>query len=84
MIQKKLEIAEIGFHKLTQQASRMTISKPGVVEKLSARGPTIDFCRHYGMHVVPCRPTNPFGLFGASHTTQIEDRGRCRLPKVSQ
>jgi hypothetical protein len=41
MIQKALEIAEKGFHKLTQQASRMTVSKPGVIEKLAARGPAI-------------------------------------------
>ena len=38
-IQKTLEIAEKGFHKLTQEASRITISKPGVIEKLAARGP---------------------------------------------
>jgi len=41
IIQKSLETAEKGFHLLTQQASRMTISKQGVVEKLSARGAKI-------------------------------------------
>ena len=41
MIQKTLEMAEKGFHKLTQQASRMTISKAGVIAKLSVRGPAI-------------------------------------------
>ncbi len=41
MIQKTLEIAEQGFHKLTEHASRMTVSKPDVVEKLAARGPEI-------------------------------------------
>ncbi len=41
LIQKTLEKAEKGFHKLTQHASRMTVSKPGVIEKLSARGPAI-------------------------------------------
>jgi hypothetical protein len=41
IIQKSLESAEKGFHLLTQQASRMTISKHGVVEKLSARGAKI-------------------------------------------
>ena len=41
MIQKTLKIAEKGFRKLTEQASRMTVSKTGVIEKLSARGPAI-------------------------------------------
>ena len=41
MIQKTLEMAEKGFQKLTQQASKMTISKVGVIEKLSVRGPAI-------------------------------------------
>lgn len=41
LTQKTLEMAEKGFHKLTQQASRMTVSTPGVIEKLSARGPAI-------------------------------------------
>lgn len=38
MIQKTLEMAEKGFHKLTEQASRLTVSKAGVVKKLSVRG----------------------------------------------
>ena len=41
MLQKALEIAGKGFHKLTQHASRLTVSKPGVMERLSARGPAI-------------------------------------------
>jgi len=41
MFQKALEIAGKGFHKLTEQASRLTVSKPGVMERLSARGPAI-------------------------------------------
>ena len=41
LIQKTLQIAEQGFHLLTQQASRMTVSKPGVVAKLSTGGSTI-------------------------------------------
>lgn len=41
LIQKTLQIAEKGFHLLTQQASRMTVSKAGVIEKLSARGTAI-------------------------------------------
>lgn len=41
LIQKTLQIAEKGFHHLTQQASRMTVSQAGVVEKLSVGGPTI-------------------------------------------
>lgn len=41
LIQKTLQIAEKGFHLLTQQASRMTVSKPGVIKKLSACGNAI-------------------------------------------
>ena len=41
MIQKTLEWAEKGFHKLTEHASRLTVSKQDVVEKLSTRGPAI-------------------------------------------
>jgi hypothetical protein len=41
LIQKTLEIAEKGFHVLTQQASRLTISEPGVIKTLSARGTAI-------------------------------------------
>lgn len=41
MIEKTLEMAEKGFHKLTEQASRMTVSKEDVIEKLSARCPSV-------------------------------------------